>query len=278
MLTSSQHANKATTTAVAETTATEIAATETTSASDQNSSPDTSEPSQSPATKVFAITELLEEILLSVDDIKSLMLMRRVAHKWRAVIDDNASLNKRKWLAPQQLDHEWYLVPGETHLRKRPKPTDAAAASTAAADSGVVIYNSGLINPFLFKAHCLRPIWASNFHNTWVSQPLCLLGAAMSSFRKPHSLFLKMFATQPPVPVMYLRIRKGEHRHGNYRCLVEQIKNTKGVKVGDVLRAVSCFSEGQALAFVVEEMMFPLDAAAERGISIEPWVGFLSYE
>ena len=86
-----------------------------------------------------------------------------------------------------------------------------------------------------------------------------------------------MFATQPPVPVMYLRIRGGR-KVTTYFYLVEQIRDTKGVRVGDVLRAVAHLSKGQSIAFVVEEMMFPLDAAVERGISIEPWHGFLYTE
>jgi hypothetical protein len=76
------------------------------------------------------------------------------------------------WLTPQQLDHEWYLPPGATHLRKKPATTDAAAA---AADSGDIIYKSGTPNPLLLHIKLKeinRPIGKSAFHYSWISQPL----------------------------------------------------------------------------------------------------------
>jgi hypothetical protein len=79
-----------------------------------------------------------------------------------------------------------------------------------------------------------------------------------------------MFATQPPVKVMYLRIRSGgENMFRSYRCLVEQVKNSKGVEVSDVLRAVSHLSHNQKTAIVVDRMMFDVDWASE--ISMQPW-------
>lgn len=134
---------------------------ETTPTNTQNSTPETTQSTQSAAAQVFATTELLEQMFLSVDDIKSLMLARRVAPQWRAVIDDTSSLTKKLWLVPQQLDHEWYLSPGATHLRKRPITTDAAAAATA-TDSSDIIYKSGTLNPFLLHLDPIdthNPIW-----------------------------------------------------------------------------------------------------------------------
>ena len=85
-----------------------------------------------------------------------------------------------------------------------------------------------------------------------------------------------MFATQPPVPIMYIRVRNGDNELRNYRCLVEKIKNSKGVKVGDVLRALSRMPKSQETMVMVEEVMFPHNDAWE--ISAEPWHGFRYYE
>jgi hypothetical protein len=242
-----------------------LAETETASTRNQSSqTPTTNQPSEptSAATQVFAITELLEQILLFVEDIPSLMTKRRVAPQWRVVIDDTTSLKQKMWLAPQQLDHEWYLSPGADFLRKRPILTGRSAA---AADSEDVVYKSGLTNPFLFEKslspRAAQPIWSSHFHNSWVSPPLLLREGVKFRVREAKSLFLQMFATQPPVKLMYLRIRSADSMLGSYRSLIEQVKNAKGVRVGDVLRAVSRLSESHKMAFVVDEMMFDVDRA-----------------
>jgi hypothetical protein len=266
MLTNSQHPNTATATATASTAA------ESTSASDQGSpADDTSEPSEpvSAATQVLATTELLEQILLSLDDVKSLMSNRRVARKWRAVIDDTSSLKKKMWLVSQHLDHEWYLSPGATHLSKRPKTT------AAPADSSDIIYASGTFNPHLLHiapSDTHRPLWRSEFHYSWISQPLHIHKRAIFSIGKPQSLFRKMFVTQPPVKLMYLRVRNGDDERRNYRCLIEKVKNSTGVRVGDVLRALSRMPKSQEMMLVVEEMMFPMEEEVE--ISDTPWEGF----
>lgn len=231
----------------------------------------TTQPAQSAAAQVFATTELLEQILLSFDDLKSLTAMRRVAPQWRAVIDETSSLKKKMWLVPQQLDHEWYLSPGATHLRKRPRATDAAAATA----DGEIIYKSATPNPLLFLQHCRRPIWASSYHVSWVSQPLFIQEQAKPSLLRTRGIFLKMFATQPPVPVMYLRVLNGDDL-SNYSCLVEKIKNSKGVKVRDVLRALSRMPKSREMMVVVEEVMFPRDDASD--FEAEPWHGFLYHE
>lgn len=85
-----------------------------------------------------------------------------------------------------------------------------------------------------------------------------------------------MFATQPPVPVMYLRVRNGDNELRNHRFLIEKIKNSKGVKVGDVLRALSHMPKSQETMVVVEEMMFPRDDASN--FEAEPWHGFHYHE
>lgn len=82
-----------------------------------------------------------------------------------------------------------------------------------------------------------------------------------------------MFATQPPVPVMYLRVRNGDNELRNYRCLVERVKNSKVVRVGDVLRALSHMPKSQEAMLVVEEMMFPLEQESE--IEARPYRGFM---
>ncbi|GAB7323665.1 hypothetical protein MBLNU13_g07143t1 [Cladosporium sp. NU13] len=215
-----------------------------TSTSAQDSTSNTTQPAQSAAAQAFATTELLEQILLAVDDIKSLLLMRRVAPQWRTFIDETSSLKNKMWLVPQQLDHEeheWYLSPGAIYLHKRPRTTDAAAV----AGSGDVIYRG-----------TYRPIWRSEFHSTWISQPLFIRKQAKPSLLKTRSIFLKMFATQPPVPVMYLRVRNGDNELRNYRCLVERVKNSKGEAM-----------------LIVEEMMFPLEQESE--IEARPYRGFI---
>lgn len=215
--------------------------------------------------------------MLSFDDLKSLLCMRRVAPQWRTVIDETSSLKKKMWLTPQQPDHEWYLRAGagETFLRRRPTATIAGGpAAAVTVDTGDIVYKSGRANPLLFKSESATPIWESHLHGGWVSQPLCLLKDPSYSFRKARSLHLQMFATQPPVPVMFLKIRAGRNELRSYRCLLEQVKNTKGVKVGDVLRAASHWSNAQDIEFVVEEMMLPLDGYWEDGIDSEPFRGF----
>ena len=265
----SQHPNTATATATATTAA------ENTPASDQDSpADDTSESSEpaSAATQVLATTELLEHILLSLDDVKSLVSNRRVARRWRDIIDDTSSLKKEMWLVPQQLDHEWYLSPGASHLRKRPKTTTATAAP---ADSSDTIYASGTFNPHLLHiapSDTHRPLWRSEFHYNWISQPLHIHKRAIFSIGKPQSLFRKMFVTQPPVKLMYLRVRNGDDERRNYRCLVEKVKNSTGVRVGDVLRALSRMPKSQEMMLVVEEMIFPTEEEVE--ISDTPWEGF----
>lgn len=80
-----------------------------------------------------------------------------------------------------------------------------------------------------------------------------------------------MFATQPPVPIMYLRLRNGDNEARNYRCLVEKIGNSKGVRVGDILRALSRMPKSQDTMLLVE-MMFPSEQEVE--ISVSPYAGF----
>ena len=216
---------------------------------------------------MFATTELLEQILLSVDDIKSLMLTRRVAPQWRAVIDDTSSLKKKMWLAPRQLDREWYLSPGAINVHKRPRITCAAAA-TSAADSGDVIYKSGNFNPFLLHINprdTSGSIWKSEFHLSWIPQPLFVRKQAKASYHKPRSMFLKMFAMQPPVPVVYLRVRNSGNELRNYRWLVERVKNKKEVRVGDVLRALSHMPKGEDAMLMVEERGDDVSSGAAGG-------------
>lgn len=80
-----------------------------------------------------------------------------------------------------------------------------------------------------------------------------------------------MFATEPPVPAMYLRVRNGDNEARNYRYLVEKIGNSKGVRVGDVLRALSRIPKSQETMLLVEEMMFREQAVE---ILARPFKGF----
>ena len=78
-------------------------------------------------------------------------------------------------------------------------------------------------------------------------------------------MFLKMFAMQPPVPVVYLRVRNSGNELRNYRWLVERVKNKKEVRVGDVLRALSHMPKGEDAMLMVEERGDDVSSGAAGG-------------
>jgi len=222
-------------------------------------------PGQS-AAQVFATTELLEQILISVGEVRSLMTMRRVAHKWQDVIDGTESLKRMMWLAPQQLDHEWYRQPGGRWFHKRPTNTVAAP--------GDIVYKAARNNPFLFDRGSNRPIWKSSYHVKWISQRLRVRHQPKLFSQRARSLFLKMFATQPPVTVLFLRTRAEQAGKKSFSLLVERIKNTKGVEVGDILRVADRMPDGEKTV-VAEEVMFPSENA--RVVKAKAKRGFDAY-
>jgi hypothetical protein len=67
---------------------------------------------------------------------------------------------------------------------------------------------------------------------------------------KTNSPLLQMFATQPPLETMILRVYDS-----GFRASARDIRNAKGVKVIDVLRAAEQL-EGRKVV-VVEDTIFP---------------------
>ena len=143
--------------------------------------------------------------------------------------------------------------------------------------SGDIIYKSAILDQNLLRkaadSDSKGPIRKSYYHNSWVSQPLLVPGPSppwdvtRTDPWEMKGLYLKTFATQPPVPMMYLVIQGALDI--TYSCQIEPIKNKKGVTVGDVLRTVRGVRYwcDRPTFIVVENVMFPAESATE--ISIE---------
>lgn len=213
--------------------------------------------SQQSAARFFSTTELLEQVFLNVGNVKDLMPMRRVCHKWQDVIEGTRSLQKIMFLIPQQLDHEWHGVIPQSKvgnkgralvLFKHPRGTPRVRR--------IKIVESARLNPLLFyksSEHARVPIWhpwAYNALGSWTSQELYLRKDIRPKRTKINSTLLTMFATQPPVSEITLRTSDHSSR---------QICNAKGVKVIDVLRVAEQFTGWKAV--VVKHVFFPPDEA-----------------
>jgi hypothetical protein len=202
---------------------------------------------------VFGTSELLEQILLNVGNMKDLIRMRGVCHKWKDVIEGTQSLMQIIFLAPQQHDYEWHnwvridLGPPRYKLVKEPK-TDV---ETEKDNPGIL--QSARINPLLFfqlEEHALFPVWKTASYHRWTSQELHLREGARlkgTGIRVSSSL-LNMFATQPPVYEMSFRTRGDPAR---------QIRNRKGIKVIDVLRVAEGLEGGLNGRVVIDYVFFP---------------------
>lgn len=222
-------------------------------------------PLDHPATRFFGTTELLAEVLLNIGTLKDLMILRGVCQKWRDVIEDTPSLQRLIFLAPQPSeDHEWHgddrrhrfwtdRVKVKSILLNLPKGHDNSSTRSE-------VLSSARINPLLFYTkpeHVAIPIWRPRKYSErfgaaqhWTSQELYLRMEAKPPGIRANSPLLRMFATQPPLPVMSLRTYDSDHRNS-----VRDIRNPKGVKVADILRAASQL--GGRKAVVVDEVIFP---------------------
>jgi hypothetical protein len=204
------------------------------------------------AVQFFGTTELLEQVLLNIGTFKELMKLRRVCRKWRDVIEDTASLRPIMFLASQPLDHEWYFLGGSNLLVKGEKGS--------VTNEHTKIVSSARINPMLFykkPEHARAPIWAKNslrfdLPSSWTSQELYVRMEGKPLHVKTKSPISSMFATQPPLTVMSLRTYDSGHRR-----VAREIRNPKGLKVIDVLRAVKQLSGQKAI--VLDRIFFPQD-------------------
>jgi hypothetical protein len=192
--------------------------------------------------------------------------LRRVCKKWQAVIEGTPSLQRILFLAPQPSDHEWHgdyrsnpfwrnrcsAGPIESLLEKKPEGT--------APEAGKAVHTSARINPLLFykqPGHASLPIWQPHKYdyrvaiaNEWNSQEIYLRVESKPNGIKTNSPLLQMFATQPPLETMILRVYDS-----GFRASARDIRNAKGVKVIDVLRAAEQL-EGRKVV-VVEDTIFP---------------------
>ena len=213
------------------------------------------------ANNVFRTTELLEQILLEVGTMEDLIRMRRVCHKWQDVIQDTRSVQRIIFLSPQDLDHEWHtwvrIGPGPPHYKlvKEPKTSRESDGSTDEDYPGIL--QSACINPLLFcqlSGYASIPIWDTGSYDRWTSEELVLReGARIKGTKiKVSSPLLNMFATQPPLCEMTFRTSGDPAR---------QIRNSKGIKVIDVLRVAEGLVGGWAGRVVVDYAFFPPEDA-----------------
>lgn len=129
------------------------------------------------------------------------MNVRRVCHKWNDVILGSTPLKRIMFLAPESDDEP---------------------------DNTTCIGNRVL----------LKPKTAESFLDRVRSIPFTMENVR-PGFLKSKSLFLDMFVTQPPVPkvaVLEYELR-GLYSRNIHIAQMERVKNSKGVKVRDVLRA-----------------------------------------
>jgi hypothetical protein len=191
------------------------------------------------------------------------MTLRRVCRGWQAVIEDTPSLQRLIFLAPQPSDHEWHgddrnnpfweqWLPTESLLVKKP--------TGSAPDAGKEVRTSARINPLLFykqPEHDAMPIWHQQAYypdyrakNDWSSQELYLrMEKKKPKGIKISSPLFRMFATQPPLEAMSFRVYEDGYRSTG------DIRNSKGLKVIDILRAAESL-EGRK-AVVVNGTIFP---------------------
>lgn len=109
------------------------------------------------------------------------------------------------------------------------------------------------INPLLFRQlseHANSSVWHSGSYDHWTSEELHLReGAGLKGRKiKVSSPLLNMFATQPPLKQMTFRTAGDPER---------QIRNSKGIKVIDVLRVAEGLVGGLAGRVVVDYVLFP---------------------
>lgn len=179
--------------------------------------------------------------------------MRGVSRQWRDVIAGTESLKKIIFLSPQDVDHKWRswvkIDPGSIlyKLVKEPK------RSPGEEQEWERLLKPARINPLLFRQlsdYANKPVWNTGRNDRWTSEELHLReGARLQGTKlKVSSLVLNMFATQPPLKEMTFRTGSTSAR---------QIRNSKGIKVIDVLRVAEGLVGGRAGRVVADYVFFP---------------------
>lgn len=130
------------------------------------------------------------------------MKVRRVCHKWNEVVLGSAPLKRIMFLAPESDDDEPDTTPC-TGNRVLLKPD-------------TLFTRADMVRSIPFTMDNVRP-----------------------GFLKSKSLYLDMFVTQPPVTeAIVLQYGLGEVEYKYlYIAQMERVKNPKGIKFRDVLRA-----------------------------------------
>lgn len=200
-----------------------------------------------------------------------------MSHKWQDVVEGSPSLKKIMFLAPEQADHEWHtedrrMADGEVLEFLARKPTGSAR------DPSARIFDSARVNPLLFTKRVTRdmreyltypsiswPLWRAlrgTLSHDWILQELYLRKTERPSGIKAKSPILKMFATQPPVPVMTL----GTDDRA-FGMSERKVRNPKGVKIIDILRASGALAGKKAV--VVDSLIFPPDELDQQRRPVE---------
>lgn len=208
---------------------------------------------QQAANQVFATNELLEQILLHVGILEDLVRMRGVNRQWKDVIEDTESLKKIIFLSPQESNYLWRSTVKISPGSPRYKLIKEAKSSVKTEEGQYHMLEQARINPLLFRQlseYANIPFWNTGRHDRWTSEELHLReGAGIKGTKiKVSSPVLNMFATQPPVKEMTFRTGGASAR---------QIRNSKGIKVIDVLRVAEGLVGGLDGRVVVDCVLFP---------------------
>jgi len=208
---------------------------------------------QEAANQVFAINELLEQILLHVGTLDDLVRMRGVNRQWKDVIEDTKSLKGIIFLSPQESNFLWRSMVKIGPGSPRYKLIREAKSSVEPEEGQHYMLEQARINPLLFhqlSEYANMPVWNTGSCNRWTSEELHLRkGARLQGTKlKVSSPVLNMFATQPPVNQMTFRTGGASAR---------QIRNSKGIKVIDVLRVAEGLVGGLDGRVVVDCVLFP---------------------
>jgi hypothetical protein len=206
---------------------------------------------------VLSTTELLEQILSRLD-VQDLIILRRVAHQWRDVLNSSLILQRAMFLAPEpELDFEWHLKarcpcpnPG---CRNKPNRYVRRQCGTTPAH-GDTVMKSARFNPLMFERR-LENECAGGRNAPQQSVRLyprsCFINAGA------NEMFAQMLISQPPVT------------HARVGCMT-RLANERGIKVKDIREAIERQRKskskdprtthggaGHFASFVIEDTMLP---------------------
>jgi hypothetical protein len=174
------------------------------------------------ASVVFSTTELLEQVLSHLD-VQDLIVLRRVAHQWRNVLNSGLILQRAMFLTPEpELDFEWHLRARCPNPPCRGKPHRYGRKPRGTVpDRGDTIMKPARFNSLMFERR-LANEWKGD-QNAPQSERLfprsCFINAGA------NELFARMLISQPPVT------------HARVGCRTRLV-NEKGIKVRDVREAM----------------------------------------